>query len=94
MKPHQRFEFETPLLPGCGNLRIEGVCYRDPDCGFDIDEITLNGVNILPVINWLGEGSVNEVDKIYHLTCEHCRYLRSTWSEKPDETTDRAQGSA
>lgn len=91
MKPHQHFEFETPLLPGNGNLHIEGTCYHDPREGFDIDNISHNGANILPVMNWLGEGSVNEVDKIYHIACEHCRYLRTVWGEEEDETTDKRQ---
>jgi hypothetical protein len=91
MKPYQRFEFETPLLPGNGPVRIEGVCYRDPNDGFDIDSISYNGANILAVLHWLGDGSVNEIDKIYYLTCEHCRYLRTTWNEKPDITTDNCQ---
>lgn len=91
MKPCQPFEFDAPLLPGSGSIHIAGTCYRDPREGFDIDNISLNGANILPVMNWLGDGSVNEVDKIYNLACGHCRYLRMVWGEGEDETTDNKQ---
>ena len=68
----KRFCFETPV-PNYDMLRIEGVVYQDEIKGFDIDEVTFNGVNILSVLNWLGDGSVNEIDKIYNATASHLR---------------------
>ena len=83
----KRFCFETPV-PNYDMLRIEGVVYQDEIKGFDIDEVTFNGVNILSVLNWLGDGSVNEIDKIYNATASHCEYVRQTWNEQADITTD------
>lgn len=80
----QRFEFECPMFFNKelqGKIRIEGVCYRDEEKGFDIDGVHFNGMNILPVLNWLGEGSVNEVDKVYNVTEGHCQWVRENWNE-------------
>lgn len=89
----QRFSFETPLN-GYDKIRIEGVIYKDEAKGFDIDEVIFNGTNILPVLHWLGDGSVNELDKVYNVTEQHCIYLRETWSEQTDLTTDIKQQAA
>lgn len=94
MKVQQRFEFESPMFfdgTNQGKIRIEGVCYCDEEKGFDIDGIHFNGANILPVIKWIGEGSANEVDRIYNVTLAHCEYLRENWSDSKDLTTDLNQ---
>lgn len=90
----QRFSFTHNMVFSNamqGEVRFEGVVYRDEDKGFDIDGIHFKGADILPVLNWLGEGSVNEVDKVYNIVNAHCEYVRENWNEYPREFTDLAQ---
>ncbi len=82
MKNTKNFSFTTPLLYSelsggklinHGELEISG-CYEhygnEINC-VDIDEVKLGAADILPVLRWLGEGSVSEIEKIQQIAQAH-----------------------
>lgn len=68
-----------------GNVTIEGQ-YDDfpgdeeilPYTAVEITSVKYNNQEILPVLEWLTDGAVTELDKIYNSALSHIEYLEGT----------------
>lgn len=68
-----------------GNVTIEGQ-YEDfpgdneilPYTAVEVTSVRYNNQEILPVLDWLADGAVTELDKIYNSALSHIGYLEGT----------------
>lgn len=89
-KETKNFRFTIPMTGNIsfhgesehkGDLTLSGVGYFFPQeeineqVDYDLDEVLFNDINIMPVLEWLNNGSVKEIDDIDDAIVAHLHGL-------------------